>query len=98
MLKAYVNGSRIKQARLAAGMSQLQLARAIRSSEKNISRWENGMNQPRIESAAAIAAATGHDLDFFLTASADDEDEEADPMAVLTRALRRVVREELKVV
>lgn len=93
--KALVNGDRIKQARLASGMSQAQLARTIRSTEKNISRWEQGRNQPRIENVAAIAAATGHDLEFFLTATSE-EDEELDTMAALTRAVERAVSETVK--
>ncbi len=61
-----VNGSRIRQARLAAGMSQGQLARQIGTSERNIVRWETSKNQPRVESIAAIAEATGHDIDSLL--------------------------------
>jgi transcriptional regulator with XRE-family HTH domain len=81
-LTVRVNGSRIREARLVAGMTQAQLSRAISTSEKNIARWETSQNQPRISSVAAIAKATGHDIDFFLTGTEDaDEDEEA---AVLT--------------
>jgi transcriptional regulator with XRE-family HTH domain len=97
-----VNGSKIRKARLASGMSQAQLARKIGSTEKNISRWENTQNQPRLESVAAIAQATGRDIDFFLTASAEDDDEESAPLtssemdlyltlhARLQRSLQRV--------
>lgn len=89
-------------------MSQAQLARAINSTEKNISRWEGGQNQPRVASIVAIATATGHDLDFFLTGSAEAEDDEeaalvADLLAeakkaaveAATVAARQAVREEL---
>lgn len=72
-----VNGSKIREARLASGMSQTQLARKIGTTEKNISRWENTLNQPRLASVAAIAQATGHDIDFFLTESSEDDDEES---------------------
>lgn len=89
-------------------MSQAQLARAINTTEKNISRWEGGQNQPRVTSIVAIATATGHDLDFFLTGSAEAEDDEEAAMATVllaeakkaaveaaTAAARQAVREEL---
>jgi len=73
-----VNGSKIREARLAVGMSQAQLARRIGTTEKNVSRWENTKNQPRLASVAEIAQATGHDIDFFLTESSEDDDEESE--------------------
>lgn len=104
-----VNGHRIKEARLEKEMSQAQLARAINTTEKNISRWEGGQNQPRVASIVAIATATGQDLDFFLTGSAEAEDDEEAAMMVAdllaeakkaaveaaTIAARQAVREEL---
>lgn len=77
---------RLRKARLAAGMSQEQLARVINTSERNIRRWESGSNQPRFESVAALAEATGRDVDFFLTAdepesSDDDEDRPSSSLA-----------------
>lgn len=99
MLVARVNGGRIKEARLGAGMTQAQLARAIQTTERNIIRWENGQNQPRVASVAAIARATGHDIDFFLTGSSEaDEDEEAAGMTLdeyLRARVRQILREEV---
>ena len=98
-LGAFVNGTRIRDARLSAGMTQSDLANEIRTSDRNIARWEAGQNQPRISSVAAIAKATGHDIDFFLTASADDDDEEAALSETLDGYLRvrvkQILREEL---
>lgn len=97
---ALIDGSKIKAAREATGMSQAALARAIRSTEKNISRWENGQNQPRVSSIALIAKATGHDIDFFLTATEDGDDEEEAAMSSLDDYLRfrvrQIAREEIK--
>lgn len=104
-----VNGKRIVEARKQHGeMTQQQLAHAINTSEKNISRWESGQNQPRVANIVAIAQATGQDLDFFLTGSAEAEDEEEAAMATAllaeakkaaveaaTIAARQAVREEL---
>ncbi len=63
-------------------MTQSQLARAIQTTEKNIGRWENEQNQPRIESVAAIAKATGRDVDFFVTAAAAVDDGDEEPSAL----------------
>jgi transcriptional regulator with XRE-family HTH domain len=96
-VRAVVNGKRIRDARHGAGMTQAQLARTIETTERNIIRWENSKNQPRIESVAAIARATGHDIDFFLEASPDDEDEEAAALTLddyLRMRIRQIVREE----
>lgn len=102
-----VQGKLIREARLAAGLSQGQLARMISTSERNIVRWETSKNQPRVESVAAIAEATGRDVDFFLTvdgAEASDDDEESDGSMTLDaflhlrvrQVVREVVREELR--
>lgn len=71
-----VSGERIRQARLSAGMTQTQLAHAISTAEKNVSRWENNDNEPRVSMVSAIAQATGRDLDFFLVESDEADDEE----------------------
>lgn len=67
-----VDGSKIAEARLAAGMTQSELAREVETSERNIARWEGGFNQPRIEAIAKIAAATDKPIDFFLRPGVDN--------------------------
>lgn len=75
-------GTRIRQARHQASMTQAALAHAAGTRERNIIRWENDQNAPRFEHVAAIAKATGKDVSFFL---GDDEDEEAArPMAQMS--------------
>jgi transcriptional regulator with XRE-family HTH domain len=94
-------GLRIKNARDSAGLSQAKLAVAIKTSRRNILRWEGGYNMPRGEHIAAIAEATGKSTDYFL---GDDEEEEAAlsravndfAKALLTR-VREVAQEERKV-
>lgn len=87
-------GSRIRSARLAAGFTQAQLARAVQTSERNIVRWENDRNAPRFEHVTAIARATGKDVEFF-TASNDDDSEAAQAMTLDllegVRALKRLL-------
>jgi transcriptional regulator with XRE-family HTH domain len=92
------SGSKIREARHAAGLTQAALARAINTRERNIIRWENDQHEPRFENVAAIAKATDRPLEFFSAAATDageDDDEEADLAVDLLSALRRFVREEL---
>lgn len=96
---ARIDGSRIKQARLKAGLTQAALARAINTTERNIIRWETSANQPRIASVAAIAHATEHSIDYFLTPEGEEDDEEADPAGMtlddfLRFRVRQILREE----
>lgn len=74
-----VSGPKIRQARLRAGMSQAQLARAVGVSERNVVRWESGRNQPRVDHLVRIAEACGVAVSDLL----DGEDNDAD--APLTR-------------
>lgn len=95
-LTVRVNGRRIREARQSAGMTQAQLARSIETTERNIIRWENSQNQPRVSSVAAIAKATGRDLDFFLTGSAEGEEEDEESSALtLDEYLRLRIRQML---
>lgn len=82
-------------------MTQAQLARAINSTERNIVRWENSQNQPRVSSLSAIAEATGHTVDYFLSPNGEDDDEESDPVTLddyLRVRVRQLLREEARTV
>lgn len=79
-------GSRIREARHSAGMTQAALAQAAQTRERNIIRWENGHHEPRLEHVAAIARATGKDIAFFTDALGDDDDEEDDQAAMYRAA------------
>lgn len=85
-----VSGNRIREARLTAGLTQASLARAVDTSERNIVRWENDQNAPRLKHLSAIAQATGRDLSFFV-ADEDVDDEEADPMLRVRRIRAELV-------
>lgn len=91
-----VSGRKIRDARLRAGLTQAALARVVKTSERNVVRWENDQNAPRMAAVAAIARATGVDMEEFLLAESEDDDEESDAMADLLAALRRVVREQVR--
>lgn len=93
-------GTRIREARFAAGMTQAALARATGVSERNIVRWENDQHAPRGVHVAAIAKATGKATDFFFAEEVPEDDEESDAMPaldeVLRSYLRKLIREEVR--
>lgn len=68
-----VSGVKIRRARLGAGLSQAELARAISTDQGNIGRWENDRNAPRADALAAIAEATGQAMEFFYSGDAEKE-------------------------
>ena len=51
------NTSPIATARLAAGLTQAQLAEAVGCSEHAINRWENGQFAPKGQNLLKLAAA-----------------------------------------
>lgn len=76
-------------------MSIRKLARKLDPSNpevarRSLARWIGGYNQPSRINRIAVAEALGLSRDALL-----DDDEEADPLVDLLKALRRVVREEL---
>jgi transcriptional regulator with XRE-family HTH domain len=58
---------------------------------RNLARWIGGYNRPSRIHRVMVAEALGVPLETF-----DEDDEEGDIVAALVRAIRRVVREELK--
>lgn len=86
-----VSGCRIREARLASGLTQAQLARNVGTSERNIVRWENDQNAPRLKHLAAIAHATGREVGHFVTADAGDDEQEEDSVSRLRRIRAELV-------
>lgn len=84
-----ISGRKIRDARLKAGLTQNQLAHAIKTSERNIVRWETNANDPRMEYVAAIAQATEHDVSFFLGDEPDESDDDAEAALFAAAPLSR---------
>jgi transcriptional regulator with XRE-family HTH domain len=55
-------GYLVLKARAAAGLSQAQLAKRIRTSQPMVARWESGKQLPSVRTLVRIAQATGFDL------------------------------------
>ena len=64
----YLLAREVLTARLAAKMSQTDLAKAIGTSQSRISKWERGEEAPRVDALRRIAKATGRRLEVrFVT-------------------------------
>lgn len=57
--RARGNTSPLAAARMAAGLTQTQLADRIGCRQKDISRWENGVRSPSLPYALALSDALG---------------------------------------
>lgn len=64
---------RIKSARVAARLSQAELAEGVGVSDKSVSAYEQGRSTPPFEKLKKIAGVTNHPLAFFT----EDDNEEA---------------------
>lgn len=53
------NESPLTEARMAAGLTQTQLADKLGCRQKDISRWENGVRSPSLPYALALSDALG---------------------------------------
>jgi transcriptional regulator with XRE-family HTH domain len=91
---------RIRAARIAAGQTQTELARALGITRASISQWESGLTIPTIEHLVRLAQATGRPLAWFAAedsgATAHERDaaptEMAQQLARLPAPLRTVAQ------
>lgn len=56
-------GEKLKAARLAAGLTQGQLAELVGVQQRDISRWENGHREPGVLIVKRMAQALGCSMD-----------------------------------
>lgn len=94
---AAVNPKRIYEARLGAGMTQADLAAALRQvvtqkvTERSVRNWERGRhgggNTPHADVVPAIAQVTGTEIAFLY---AEDESSDDDEEAALRRDLSKL--------
>ena len=60
------NKSPITAARMAAGLTQGQLAEAIGCTQKDVSRWERGVYSPRVDVLVKMAGVLGCPLEGLI--------------------------------
>lgn len=56
-------GEKLRAARKAAGLSQVELAQIVGCTQKDISRWENCEREPMASSLKKLAQALGCSMD-----------------------------------
>ena len=66
-------GALIREVRQIAGLSQAELARRTGTSQAVVSRWERGLESPRLDSFARTLQAAGFEADLSFRRH-DDED------------------------
>ena len=59
-------GEKLKAARLAAGLTQTQLAEAVGCKQKDISRYESGLHEPGALTLKKIAQVLGCSMDVLV--------------------------------
>lgn len=81
----------LKNQREAVGLNQPELAKAIKTSQQNISRWENGQTVPGIDFCIALAKFYGCTLDELVGLSDNDtgeyEQSNSAPTKIQTQAI-----------
>ncbi|MGE5597139.1 MAG: helix-turn-helix transcriptional regulator, partial [Hyphomicrobiales bacterium] len=63
-------GNEIRKHRLAAGMTQLELARAVGTSQARLSRIESGVDLPSLDLLHRLGTALGVEIDIRLRTAA----------------------------
>lgn len=59
-------GQRIRKLRIAARLSQEELAELVDVSRQAVSRWENGSSYPRIEKLVLLSQLYAVSLDYLM--------------------------------
>lgn len=59
------NGARLRELRIAAGLSQTELAEKVGVGRDAVARWEAGNREPLWSNVVALAAALGLDCRAF---------------------------------
>ncbi|MCA1572380.1 MAG: helix-turn-helix domain-containing protein [Chloroflexi bacterium] len=70
-------GSRIRVARMAAGLSQREVAVALEVDQAIVSRWERGQNVPRVDRQLLLARLLGVNVNDLFSHPEEGENGEA---------------------
>jgi transcriptional regulator with XRE-family HTH domain len=70
------SGTLIRQARLLAGLSQLELSQRSGKDRAQVARWERDVVQPSFETLRELLRACGFDLETSLVPYQPDEEQD----------------------
>ena len=82
------SGSLIREARLRAGLSQVELGEITGKDRAQIARWERDAVSPPFETLRSILRSCGYDLSDDLIDYADDKTASVEPYSRLTPSER----------
>lgn len=71
---------RIKELRLEKGLSQKDIARGINTSQRSISRWENGDNEPTFSALCELSEFFDVSIDYLCGKNGDEFISYASPL------------------
>ena len=83
------SGTLIREARLRAGLSQVELSRLSGKDRAQLARWERDVVQPSLETLRELLHASGFDLELALVPYETDAEHDTR----LEKALRRSPQE-----
>jgi hypothetical protein len=83
----------IRQARMRAGLSQVQLSERSGKDRAQIARWERDVVQPSLETLRELLQGCGYDLEMTLVVH---QPPDAGQEAQLRKALQRTPQERLQ--
>lgn len=86
-------GQVLRDARLRAGLSQVQLARRAGVTQSVISAYESGARQPSLPTLGPLVRATGHELDLAVYTAAPAPKDDVGPLADRLARHSRQVRD-----
>ena len=83
-------GDRIKKARLAAGLSQSELAKRMGISTNGVCQWEKGRRAPKVETVYKIAECIGCSP-FDILATGDEETDTMLTPSEIDQTIKRII-------
>ncbi len=69
---------RLKEIRIEKGVSQVELARLVQTTNDSIYSWEKGRSQPSVEAIRRLCRALGVSADYLLGLEREDGTKEYD--------------------
>lgn len=66
-MDARITGEKIAELRKKLGLTQSELAKKLKISDKTVSRWENGLGFPEVTQFPILASILGVTIDFLMT-------------------------------
>lgn len=91
-----MNGKRLKAARLAANLTQEELAEELQTDKRQVWRWESGKTVPKTETVAEIAKVLKTSMEYLM--GQDEPLKESDLTPLERRALEAFRRGDIRAI